>query len=117
MLLLNIGLARQGKPNYKPEQAVVELDHAGITVHAHVTHNSDTERTVVALVDVPRSYVDERIFSVAVALGQGCIAVYDQLADKGRLVGPRADAWGEFNPEYFLLLNGDRLVTPTKKAA
>lgn len=42
-------------------------------------------------------------------LKQDCIAVYRELTGGGALVGPRADAWGPFNPEYFLLLDGRRL--------
>ena len=34
-------------------------------------------------------------------LNQDCIAVYIPEQRAGLLVGPRAAAWGEFNPEYF----------------
>lgn len=117
MLLLNIGTARKGRPNLLPQRIVTELDHAGFAVQAHTIHKSDTEPTLVALVKAPKFAVDERIHSISAELGQECIAVYDTLSGKGRLIGPKAEAWGEFNPEFFLLINGDRLGTNFSKAA
>lgn len=40
------------------------------------------------------------LYDVACELNQDCVAV--AFPDgTGRLVGPRSEAWGEFNPEYF----------------
>lgn len=33
---------------------------------------------------------------------QDCIAVWCEDTEQGELIGPRAGAWGEFNPEYFV---------------
>jgi len=117
MLILNIGLARKGKPNVAAARAVAELFEAGFTVEAHTVHQSNTEPTLVAIVKPPKFMVDERINAVSCELGQECIGVYNLLTAKGTLIGPSADKWGEFNGEYFLLLNGDRLVTPTARSA
>lgn len=43
---------------------------------------------------------DEEVFQIAEKLGQDCIAVRD--ARGGRLIGPRAAAWGPFDPGRFL---------------
>ena len=43
---------------------------------------------------------DEEVFEVAEKLGQDCIAVRDTRG--GRLIGPRAAAWGPFDPSRFL---------------
>jgi len=38
---------------------------------------------------------------LSIDLGQDCIAVYNADKDRGVLVGPKADEWGEFNKEFF----------------
>jgi hypothetical protein len=50
-------------------------------------------------------------------LGQECIALYYPGAEFGQLIGPRAAAWGEFNPEFFLMPDGTRMAAPTSLAA
>jgi len=37
-------------------------------------------------------------------LGQDCVAIYDQEAKQGFLIGHNALAWGEFNLDYFLFI-------------
>lgn len=76
-----------------------------------VPPNDDEEGTHVAELDVSRIPPGEvyiRLHSVAAALHQDCIAVVpvDDYFNPGyrlpgHLIGPRADKWGEFNPEYF----------------
>lgn len=59
---------------------------------------SSTEATLIVRLDKPLT--NRQLHTLSVALEQDCIA---QLHDgKGVLVGPRAEAWGEFNPEFFL---------------
>lgn len=116
-LLLNIGLARKNKPNVKSQQVIAELLTAGFVVRSHTTLSSDTEPTVVASVKAPSFLVEERVAAISCALSQDCIAVYNPETCKGTLLGPRAAAWGDFNPEYFLLLNGERLARPLQAAA
>lgn len=43
---------------------------------------------------------DEEVYRIAERLGQDCIAVRDRRG--GRLIGPRAAAWGPFDPSRFL---------------
>ena len=61
--------------------------------------HSDTEPTAVV-----SGFVfplrDEEVYQIAERLGQDCIAVRD--TGGGRLIGPRAAAWGPFDPARFL---------------
>jgi hypothetical protein len=73
-------------------------------VSAYELHQSDTEQTMVFEADVS----PEQGERLARLLQQDCIAVYDPATGTGTLYGPRADAWGPFNPEHFILLGGQR---------
>lgn len=57
------------------------------------------------------------LYGLAALLGQDCIAVYDPIAREGTLIGPKAGAWGEFNPAYFWDINGRVLAPPVAVAA
>lgn len=70
------------------------------------TYDSDTEPTAVYVV-VDISSV--QLFRLAEALAQDAIAAYDVVAKRGRIIGPRADAWGAFCPEFFIMPTGKRL--------
>lgn len=53
------------------------------------------------------------INTISEVFNQDCVAVlYDD--GEGKLVGPRAEAWGEFNPSYFTL---PRIYQHLKEAA
>ena len=45
--------------------------------------------------------VDWMIAGLSAILAQDCIGVLDADTGAGVLVGPKAAAWGDFNPEYF----------------
>lgn len=110
-LILNIGLARAGKPDIGPCTALRVLREAGFLVEASKLEQSDTERTLVAVVE-RRNLTDRFGHRVAQALEQDCIAAYNP-AIKGRvagsLLGPKAAAWGAFNPAFFIMPDGRRL--------
>jgi hypothetical protein len=62
---------------------------------------SDTEATLVVAGRVAEPVT--LAFNEAVAQsGQDCVAVWYPESGEGALVGPRADAWGAFNPEMFI---------------
>lgn len=94
------------------EEARKVLCAYGFLILRDAVLESDTEPTLVAEV-VTRAasplIVLQLLYQVSEELEQDCIAVYRELTLGGALVGPRADAWGPFNPEYFLLLDGRRL--------
>lgn len=118
--ILNIGLARTGNSNIGTGTVLRELSANGFDLQAYSIHHSDTEITVVA--EVTNSFsasrpVEDRVFHLATVLGQDCIAIHQPVGGHGALIGPKAAAWGEFNPEFFLLLDGSRLAAPLQVAA
>lgn len=88
-------------------EALCRLRECGVKVNNRAQHNSATERTLVAHGVVPSAMA---VDSVARALGQDCIAVWNVEQQAGELIGPRADKWGQFDPARFLLLDGSRLA-------
>ncbi len=116
--IINLGLAVSGAHAHTAEQALVALARERISVIRHETIMSDTEPTLVAEVDLP-AVPDTRhplacgdygaLYRVAQRLQQDCLAVYDEAAQRGQLVGPRASQWGAFNPKFFLNLDGSKL--------
>ena len=65
---------------------------------------SSTEPTLVLSLFVTNrltlAEIDARVFSLSVQLDQDCIAW--TYGTHGQLSGPRADAWGEFDHDFFL---------------
>lgn len=108
---LNIGLARTGNSNIGVGTVLREIEQSGFTLRQHSIQHSDTEITVVAQVTARYSFtpVAFRLAHLAESLEQDCIAVYHPATGHGYLAGPRAAAWGVFNPDYFLQLDGTRL--------
>jgi hypothetical protein len=115
-LILNIGLARTGNSNIGSGTVIREVT-AAFGAAAFEFRHSDTELTCVASVDALPRTMGSTLHHLALLLGQDCIAAYSPDSGAGFLVGPRAAAWGAFNPEFFLLPNGTRLQTPAAKAA
>lgn len=97
------------------------LQGHGFKIIRSRVHQSDTEPTLVALVETGLAHTDITVFTqvtkLSEALGQDCIALYNPASGRGALIGPRAAAWGTFNPEYFFLLDGTRLAQPVQVAA
>jgi hypothetical protein len=84
---------------------------------------STTEDTLIVQMSVPSEDMAEfqaTVQDLAVALEQDCIAVYNATAMSGELIGPRASAWGTFNPDYFIRFDetaGPAVVYAPKAAA
>jgi hypothetical protein len=114
--ILNIGLAVEGKKNLTVSEVLDACVDFDIEVINYAVFESDSEPTLVAKVSkVPG--VCTSVNYASISLGQDCIGVYSPATNTGALIGPRADKWGEFNPEYFLLLDGSRLSQPALKLA
>ena len=113
--ILNIGLARDGNSNIGVGTVLRELADRPFTVFEYKVHHSDTEMTVVAKVTVngPFTNPSRQFHNLARVLGQDCIAAYHVELQRGELAGPNAAAWGTFNPEFFLMLDGSRLAPPS----
>lgn len=110
--IINIGLAREGNSNIGVGTVLREIAARPITLHRYNVQHSDTEITVVAEVTINGAFTNpSRVFhALARVLGQDCIAAYHVELKRGQLDGPNAAAWGAFNPEFFLLLDGTRLA-------
>lgn len=73
----------------------------------HRVEQSDTEPTLVIRASVEHVGIEahRRVFALAEQLNQDCIAA--RVTSNGEtiaedLIGPRAEAWGDFNPEFFI---------------
>lgn len=95
---LNIGLnVTDGEPN-TVEQVLSVLKAAGIEPERYEVKQSGTEPTLIARIPA----TDDAILAqISDTLKQDAIAVRNP-DGTGKLLGPRAAAWGEFNPEFFL---------------
>jgi hypothetical protein len=113
-VILNIGLAQGTNGNIGFGTALRELSQAGFSISEYRLLHSDTEPTVVARTtfNSARGLLHTAAFCVSVLLDQDCVAIYLPATNEGHLVGPRASTWGEFNPEYFIQLDGTRLAAP-----
>lgn len=113
--LINIGTDRSGQSAISPATVVAEINRRpGLSLWDYAVHESDTELTVVARVSHLGMFTDvnREFFRLARSLGQDCVAVLHEDTGLGALHGPNAAAWGDFNPEFFLQLDGTRLAQP-----
>ena len=106
MLILNIGLKTTHGGTLEPRAAFVAIAGGNPGAVYCGVHSSDTEQTLVIAVD---SMTPPRIDWLARHFAQDCIAVWYPRTWRGVLIGPNAAAWGEFNPEYFIMPDGRRL--------
>lgn len=120
---LNIGLASEAFGIVAANSVLQVLATHGFFLRSSETIESDTEPTLVVAADygLPGySKVDvslsDAVHAVSELTGQDCIATWLPERKEGRLIGPRAAAWGEFDPERFITPDGSRLVA-TKAAA
>jgi hypothetical protein len=115
-VLLNIGLtsgARRLGTGTVMREVIGAFGAASFTFH-----QSDTEPTCVAAVGAKSdSELQGRVSRLAQLLDQDCIAVYLPEREHGVLVGPRAAAWGPFDPAFFLMPDGSRLADRLMPAA
>ena len=124
-LILNVGLDVAGTRTLQAHVALEVIKANGFIVHKHAVHQSDTEATLVAVVQPDplgifsdAGSVRDALHCIAIDLRQDCIAVHKPLTGNGRegvLIGPKP--WGAFDPSLFLQLNGQRLAQPVKEAA
>lgn len=103
---LNVGLSTKelvGAGTFIHQtQIAPELAKFGVKVIKMQTHGSKTEPTAVVRIDRPLTAA--QIDALSAALNQEAIP---QLHNgSGVMGGPKASAWGPFNPEYFIMPNG-----------
>lgn len=111
-VILNIGLIRaDNKLPLNPLFVEQYLSHIGLDVREFKIFQSDSEPTAVVVI---RTTGNQPVFAsqlrtISEFLKQDAIAFYSPHTGRGELFGPKADAWGPFNPQYFLLPDGRRL--------
>ncbi len=116
-VILNIGLAREGNSNIGQGTVLREVI-ASFGAAAVTFKHSDTEVTAVCCVEgFNPGHLRQQVEFLARLLGQDCIAVYEPKLGAGQLIGPRAEKWGTFNPEFFIMPDGSRLAQPVAQAA
>lgn len=104
--ILNIGLAREGQPDLTFTEVYKAVGAANISHLSFSLHESDSETTLVVNALIPS---DVAVAELSANLDQDCIAIWDLMHSEGRLAGPQAAKWGDFNPALFILPNGSRL--------
>lgn len=117
--ILNIGLDSQATGAIAAHVAEQIVAANNFRIVRTAVHQSDTEQTLVAEIqcfDMP-FLAWQQFVQIARDLRQDCIAIYNPATGTGALAGLRAQAWGEFNPEFFLLLDGSRLSSTLQRAA
>jgi len=111
-MLINIGLNTNDGGRISAHLALAALAMLGVRAEASTVATSDTEPTLVASLSRPITKPEgERL---ARALRQDCVAVFDGV--NGQLYGPSAEAWGPFDPAFFLTLDGSRLNATAEAA-
>ena len=106
--LLNIGMDRNDGTANTDGQLMMALLRADIIHMGEVSYvQSNTERTaVVQMEKEPNAFQVEYLCQL---LGQESIALYRMSEGTGVLYGPKAEEWGPFNPDYFMLPDGTKL--------
>ena len=117
-IIFNIGLETKdaaGNVGLLDVEAVCEFIHelAGCGFYGALLE-SRTEPTLVLEFDYAELREHASITDVALEIcerfNQDCVAVYNTALEAGQLIGPRAEAWGDFNPEHFFLVDGTHPV-------
>lgn len=102
--ILNIGLSS------KHDLLDLNSKLAGFAPYSYEIHRNAAEWVVVARVSEPQGGVQGAVMFLARQLGQGYIAVYDETAAHGSLVGPNSALHGAFNPKRFIMPGGKFLA-------
>ena len=101
---LNIGLDNPtNDATNSVGHTLAALRDADISVHTSGVVHSNTEPTLVAVVEADELY--SKVLKISDQLGQDCIAALVQLPDGGAvglLIGSKCEAWGEFNKDFFI---------------
>lgn len=119
-IIFNIGLESKDA-----DGNVIALDPGVVCEYLHELANcgfygalfeSHTEQTLVVDFD----YAELRQLAsfsftglanrICERFNQDCVAVYNTAFEVGQLIGPRAEARGDFNPECFFLVDGTHPV-------
>mgnify|MGYP007071570551 CR=1 FL=1 len=114
--LVNVGLNIGDTVDALSQEKIInELAKRGVKVIESTIKKSDTENTLIA--KLSRPLTKDELFDLSVDLEQDAIPQLSK--GSGILTGPKAANWGDFNPEYFLGIDGQpiqkAIEIPTKK--
>ena len=112
--VVNIGLKIGEDGVLDPMDAKAAVEATGAKITEEATHTSDTESTLVLVLDRPLT--KEELFTVSEATQQDAVAQRTGIA-QGMLAGPKAEAWGDYTSEYFLMPDGTRANAYDEKIA
>lgn len=106
-LLLNVGLAvnpENARALGRERLRVLDVVGALTAMNAEIlrleVRQSNTEPT--AVVEIRTDASDSILEVLSAVLWQEAVAFWDIGSERGFLLGPKASAWGPFNPEFFL---------------
>lgn len=105
-VILNIGLDTNDGASLTIAEVVGQFAEPRDVINDLRIVESHTERTLV--VDL-RQLTSTTIHNLAVVLRQDAIAAWFPSRGKGELIGPGAEAWGEFNHTFFFHTDGRTL--------
>ena len=109
-VLVNVGLVRNTEGFLRGSDVAGAFDDEGFEiVDSRITlaQGVNDEDTWIGLIETGRGMVASfaTIAAISKRLDQDCIAVANpDHPDCGKLIGPKAKDWGEFNPDYFKVL-------------
>ncbi len=104
----NIGLnVANGDNSKEAVQDRAKKAWRALQLYAHASFQSRVEQSTTEPTLVVKMKMDPGLLEMvgddlSNYLHQDCVAVYNVTTGKGQLIGPRAAAWGEFNPAYFI---------------
>ena len=98
MYTINIGLANPftGGHNTVDQTLYTALQFIQGIVNIGVSTDGNEPTVIIQYTHHKRS-----IEVLSTALDQDCIALFDHNLGKGTLIGKKAEAWGDFNEDYF----------------
>jgi hypothetical protein len=107
---MNIGLLVNGRGNAQEIELRMLAAKAWLSrdqfeaVSFRYAKPAEGEPTLIVRLDTPRPvyHVGSLVYELAELMQQDCIAVYRPDDGDGILIGPRAQAWGNFNLDYFV---------------
>ena len=103
---LNAGDVANGIKPIDQNAVLAAIKKNGGEVTGSTVHQSGTEPTLVATLKKPMS--DDAMHQLALDTQQEAIPQL-KANGEGKLHGPAAEKWGDFNPDYFLTPNGKPL--------
>jgi len=98
---LNVGLNRNTGGKLDLIVALIKIEEY-FTILDIKTGQSNSEKTLICRASGPWNSLESDLYNLSIDLNQDCIAMSLDGGRTGKLIGPKASKWGDFNPEYFI---------------